>query len=63
LESTLRALLADENRRAELGRNAKNVVHENLGAMERTVDMIVKHLDGEVLQATRGKSENVERGA
>lgn len=55
LESAIRALLADENRRAELGRNAKKVVQENLGAMDRTVDMILKHLDGEVLTPTRGK--------
>src|SRR5207253_8965034 len=55
LESTLRALLADEARRAQLGRNARKVVQENLGAMERTVDMIIKHLDGEVLAAVRGK--------
>jgi 3-deoxy-D-manno-octulosonic-acid transferase len=55
LESAIRALLADENRRVELGRNAKKVVQENLGAMERTVDMIIRHLDSEVLTATRGK--------
>ncbi|HWH69726.1 MAG TPA: 3-deoxy-D-manno-octulosonic acid transferase [Candidatus Sulfotelmatobacter sp.] len=46
LESTLSALLADEARRTQLGRNALKVVHENLGAIERTVDMIVKHLEG-----------------
>jgi len=55
LESTLRSLLTDEKRRAELGRNARKVVQENLGAMERTVDMIVKHMDGEVLAAVRGR--------
>jgi 3-deoxy-D-manno-octulosonic-acid transferase len=55
LESAIRNLLADEKRRAELGRNAKKVVHENLGAMDRTVDMILKHLDGEVLATTRSK--------
>ena len=32
-------------RREELGRNALKVVHENLGAIDRTVDMIVKQLD------------------
>ena len=46
LERVLTGLLADENRRAELGRNALAVVQENLGAIERTVDMIVEHLDG-----------------
>jgi hypothetical protein len=46
LEKTLADLLADEPRRAQLGRNALKVVLENLGAIERTVDMIVKHLEG-----------------
>jgi 3-deoxy-D-manno-octulosonic-acid transferase len=46
LETVLEALLLDVNRRDELGRNALAVVRENLGAIERTVDMIVKHLEG-----------------
>ena len=37
-------LLADEARREQLGRNALKVVHENLGAIERTTDMIVERL-------------------
>lgn len=45
LEKVLADLLANEPRRAELGRNALKVVHENLGAIDRTVDMIVRHLD------------------
>ncbi len=45
LETRLAALLADENRRSQLGRNALKVVRENLGAIERTVDMIVEQLD------------------
>jgi 3-deoxy-D-manno-octulosonic-acid transferase len=49
LEKKLAELLANETRRAELGRNALKVVRENLGAIDRTVDMIVKHLDnGEI---------------
>jgi 3-deoxy-D-manno-octulosonic-acid transferase len=44
LEKVLGDLLADEARREQLGRNALKVVHENLGAVERTVDMIVEHL-------------------
>jgi len=44
LEETIAALLADENRRAELGRNAQRVVRENRGAIDRTVEMIVEHL-------------------
>ncbi|HEV2393382.1 MAG TPA: 3-deoxy-D-manno-octulosonic acid transferase [Verrucomicrobiae bacterium] len=46
LEKALENLLADEGRREELGRNALAVVRENLGAIERTVDMIVQHLEG-----------------
>lgn len=45
LETRLAALLADANRRSQLGRNALKVVRENLGAIERTVDMIVEQLD------------------
>jgi 3-deoxy-D-manno-octulosonic-acid transferase len=44
LEKALGDLLVNEARRAELGRNALKVVHENLGAIERTVDMIVERL-------------------
>ena len=44
LERALGDLLADEARREQLGRNALKVVHENLGAIERTADMIVEHL-------------------
>ena len=46
LETALAELLADEVRAATLGRNAAAVVRENMGAIERTVDMIVEHLDG-----------------
>jgi 3-deoxy-D-manno-octulosonic-acid transferase len=46
LEGALETLLANETRRNELGRNALKVVRENLGSIERTVNMIVKHLEG-----------------
>jgi len=46
LEKVLGELLADEARCEQIGRNALKVVHENLGAIERTVDMIVRHLEG-----------------
>ena len=46
LEKVIGDLLADERRREQLGRNALEVVRENLGAIERTVDMILKHLEG-----------------
>ena len=45
LETKLAVLLADECRRVQLGNNALKVVRENLGAIERTVDMIVEQLD------------------
>ena len=48
LETALAQLLADEARRVQLGSNALKVVHENLGAIERTVNMIVEHLDPKV---------------
>jgi 3-deoxy-D-manno-octulosonic-acid transferase len=44
LEKAVAELLADENRRAELGRNALKVVAENLGAVDRTVEMILGQL-------------------
>jgi len=44
LEKALARLLSDEKIRAEMGRNASQVVRENQGAIDRTVDMILKHL-------------------
>ena len=46
LENAIAELLADEKRREELGRNALRVVRENLGALGRTVDMILENLKG-----------------
>jgi 3-deoxy-D-manno-octulosonic-acid transferase len=46
LEAALADLLADPGKRERLGRNALAVVHQNLGAVERTVEMIVEHLEG-----------------
>ena len=48
LEAALAQLLADKARRDQLGSNAAKVVRENLGPVERTVDMIVGHLDPKV---------------
>jgi 3-deoxy-D-manno-octulosonic-acid transferase len=45
LEQTIGELLADAARRAALGRAALEVVAENLGAVERTVAMILPHLE------------------
>jgi 3-deoxy-D-manno-octulosonic-acid transferase len=44
LEKTLADLLANEGRRAELGRNALKVVAENRGALDRTVEIILTQL-------------------
>jgi len=46
LEQALAELLEDERRREVLGQNALKVVRENRGAIDRTVEMIVKHLPG-----------------
>lgn len=46
LEKVIDELLADPSRRDRLGRNALRVVRENRGSIERTVDLIVKHLEG-----------------
>jgi 3-deoxy-D-manno-octulosonic-acid transferase len=46
LETAVAALLADPALREEIGRNALKVVRANLGAMDRTVEMILKHLEG-----------------
>jgi 3-deoxy-D-manno-octulosonic-acid transferase len=44
LERVLGGLLADPARRAELSRQALEAVAENLGAVDRTVEMILPHL-------------------
>ena len=44
LEKAIAELLANKNRRAELGRNALEVVAENLGAVDRTAEMILEQL-------------------
>jgi 3-deoxy-D-manno-octulosonic-acid transferase len=44
LEKTIEALLANDSLREELGRNAQRVVQKNRGAIDRTVDMILKEL-------------------
>ncbi len=44
LETALDHILGDAQLAAELGRNAVQVVKENSGAIERTVEMIVEAL-------------------
>lgn len=54
LETALGELLSDPKRALELGLNASGVVRENLGAIERTLDMIVSHLqDSEIYIAPK----------
>jgi 3-deoxy-D-manno-octulosonic-acid transferase len=45
LEEALAGLLADPNKAATLGANALKVVRVNMGAIERTVEMIVEDLE------------------
>lgn len=45
LERAVGDLLADPARRAALGQTAKAVVAENLGAVTRTVEMILPYLE------------------
>ncbi len=46
LETAMETLLADRDKAAALGQNALKVVRENLGAIEKTVDMIIEALEG-----------------
>lgn len=55
LETAIAGLLADQNRRAELGRNAQRVVRENLGAIDRTVEMILEQLEPRRIYIAPGK--------
>jgi hypothetical protein len=49
LEKKFGELLGNEARRAELGGRAAKVVRERLGAINKTVDMVVERLDnGEI---------------
>jgi 3-deoxy-D-manno-octulosonic-acid transferase len=57
LESALAQLLADESQRDELGRRAREVVSENLGAIERTVEMILAQFDPEDILLAPTKSK------
>jgi len=47
LEKAFRSLLCDAARRETIAQRALQVVKENKGAIDRTVDMIVEHLKGE----------------
>ena len=62
LEKAIAGLLADEKRRTELGRNAHSVVRENLGAIDRTVEMILEKLDPGASLHHAGKITSPFRG-
>lgn len=49
LEKALEELLQNPDRCATLGRNAVHVVQKNQGAIDRTADMIIKHLPADML--------------
>ena len=58
LETVLGELLADEPRRKRLGANALKVYQDNLGAIERTVEMLIAHLkDDQVYVAADGPNQ------
>jgi 3-deoxy-D-manno-octulosonic-acid transferase len=44
LQNAIAGILGDENRRKQLGENAQKIVQENLGAIDRTVEMILEKL-------------------
>lgn len=53
LERAIDLLLSHPDRRAALGRNARGVVENHLGAIDRTVSMILEHLDEELYVAPK----------
>src|SRR5581483_8932434 len=55
LEQTLGELLANPARREELGQAAQKIVKENQGAVARTAEMIVRHLESTDLYIVPGK--------
>jgi 3-deoxy-D-manno-octulosonic-acid transferase len=55
LETAIAGLLSDDDRRTELGRNAQRIVRDNLGAVDRTVEMILKELGGGEIYIARQK--------
>ena len=58
LEKVLGELIEDSYQRAELGRNALQLISENLGAMDQTVEMVLEKLKSMDVYVV--PSENVE---
>lgn len=57
MDKALVELLEDEPRRLQMGRNAVKVVHQNLGPVDLTVEMILKHLADEELYFAPARGE------
>lgn len=55
LEKALASLLTDEKLAAETARNGRLVVQENLGSIERTVEMILETMDPKEVYIVPGK--------
>lgn len=60
LEQMFGELLEDGERRDYMGRRAQAVVKENLGAIERTVEMIVQRLEGSEIYVVPKERANVK---
>jgi len=56
LKPAMAELLANVQHREQLGQNALAVFRENLGGIDRTVEMIVQHLEGGELYIAPRKS-------
>jgi len=59
LERALEELLSDPVRADALGACALEVVRENLGAIERTVEMILDHIDDDEVYVAKGRDGRV----
>lgn len=61
LEEAMRDILSDPKKADELGQSALGVVRENMGAIERTVDMIVSELDAEDMYVPNRQSRSPQK--
>ncbi len=59
LEEAIASVLADPMKAEQMGRNALEVVKENSGAIERTVDMIVGHINNREVYVAPKRAEIV----
>jgi len=61
LEEAIAYLLSNPDQATEIGRNALKVVRENSGAIERTVDMIVAHMEKKEIYVAPKRDEQAQR--